>query len=198
MAAKVPSRAHPASYAELAALPEHLIGEIIDGELITSPRPASPHSFAASNLAYELIGPFQRGRGGPGGWWIFSEPELHLRKDVLVPDLAGWRHSRMAVPAAKAHFSLAPDWVCEVVSPSTVTIDRARKLRIYAREKVMNAWLIDPIAKTLEVLRLEGKRWTLLTTFARSERARAEPFEEVELRLDALWLPEVHQRARRR
>ncbi|MHB8875160.1 MAG: Uma2 family endonuclease [Myxococcaceae bacterium] len=191
-----PTRTRAPTYDDIVALPEHLVGEIIEGELVVTPRPAGPHSFAASNLGYELIGPFQRGRSGPGGWWIFSEPELHLRRDVLVPDLAGWRQSRMAVPPAGSHFSLAPDWVCEVLSPSTVAVDRTKKLRLYAREKVKHAWLLAPIAKTLEVLRLEGKRWVLVTTFARSERARAEPFEEHELRLDDLWLPELHQPAK--
>src|SRR3989442_11524607 len=135
----VPSVTAPrrrATYADLLEVPEHLVAEIIDGELITSPRPALPHALAASAMAADIGGPFGRPPGGrdvPGGWWILVEPELHLGGDVLVPDLAGWRRERVpTVPNAPA-FELAPDWVCEVISPSTPRLDRARKRSVYAR-----------------------------------------------------------------
>lgn len=181
-----------ATYEDLRALPDHLTGELIDGELFVSPRPAGPHTFAASNLGYELIGPFQRGRGGPGGWWIVDEPELHFVEDVLIPDVAGWRQERMAVFPADPYVTLAPDWVCEVLSPSTAVLDRKLKLRVYAREQVKHVWLVDPLLKSLEVLRLEQKRWVLVDTFSGAERIRCEPFDAVELDLSGLWLPEVH------
>src|SRR5437762_2790090 len=139
-----------ATYEDLLRVPRHLIAEIIDGALVTQPRPASRHALAASVLGVELGAPFHRGRGGPGGWILLDEPELHLHVDVLVPDLAGWRRERMpAVPDAPA-FELAPDWVCEVLSPSTAAIDRAEKMPIYGRERVGHLWLIDPAARTLE------------------------------------------------
>ncbi|MGQ0505964.1 MAG: Uma2 family endonuclease, partial [Myxococcaceae bacterium] len=141
MKSKGPKRKRPASYDAIAALPEHLVGELIAGELFLSPRPGSPHAFTASNLGYELMGPYSRGREGPGGWWILDEPELHLREDVLVPDLAGWRQSRMSVPPRGVGFKLTPDWVCEVLSPSTVRIDRSHKLHVYAQNKVPHVWL---------------------------------------------------------
>ncbi len=184
-----------ATYEDLERLPEHLTGELIDGELFASPRPAGPHTFAASNLGYELIGPFQRGIRGPGGWWIVHEPELHFGDDVLVPDLAGWRQERMAVYPRDAYVTLAPDWVCEVLSASTAVLDRKLKLHRYARADVRSAWLIDPQLKTLEVLRLEGGRWVILETCSHDDRVRAEPFEAVELDLSSLWLPEVHDSA---
>src|SRR5438309_11917686 len=119
-----------ATYDDLLKLPEHLVGEIIDGELIVSPRPASPHAIASSAMGADLFGPFHRSSGGgsgPGGWWILDEPELHFREDVLVPDLAGWRRERMPkVPNVPA-FELPPDWVGEIVSPSTERVDRPRK-----------------------------------------------------------------------
>ena len=179
----------PATYEDLVALPEDQLGQILDGELVASPRPAPGHSLAASILGVELAGPYSRGRGGPGGWWILDEPEIHLGNDVLVPDLAGWRQARMPYMPEEAFFSLAPDWICEVLSPSTVGIDRIRKLPIYARNGVGHAWLIDPAARTLEVFRREASGWLLAGAFAGDERVRAEPFDGIELELGALWAP---------
>jgi Uma2 family endonuclease len=178
-----------ASYEDILALPEHVIGEIIDGELIVSPRPAPKHALSATVLSGELGGPFHRGRGGPGGWWIIFEPELHLDPDVLVPDLAGWRRERMPALPQKAWFDLAPDWLCEVLSPSTAIIDRTRKLRIYARNRVSWVWFVDPAAHTVEALRLEGSAWMVALTAGGDEKVRIPPFDAIELELDALWEP---------
>lgn len=173
-------------------IPDTKVAEIIDGELIVSPRPASPHAFASSVLGADVTGPFHRSPGdpaGPGGWWILDEPELHLGEDVLVPDLAGWRHERMGTVRDEPFFTLAPDWACEVVSPSTGRIDRSRKMRIYAREHVERLWLVDPLARTLEIYRLEGGRWLVVGAHGGDDVVRAEPFEAIELRLDRWWLP---------
>ncbi|MFE8602329.1 Uma2 family endonuclease [Archangium violaceum] len=179
-----------ATYEELIALPAHVVGELLEGELVASPRPASPHSAASFALAMELGGPFQRGRGGPGGWWFFNEPELHFGKNVLVPDLAGWRHSRMPVRSDTPHFTLAPDWVCEVLSPSTARIDRTVKKRIYARHGVEYVWLVDPVLRILEVLQRHEGRWLEKGSWSGNARVRAEPFEALELELEALWFSE--------
>lgn len=176
-----------ATYEDILAAPANTVAEIVDGVLETSPRPAPPHALASSVLGIEIGGPFGRGRGGPGGWWILDEPELHLGSDVLVPDLAGWRRERMPALPAEAFFSLAPDWICEVLSPTTQRLDRVRKMRVYAREGVLNAWLLDPLARSLEVYRLEGGRWLRLSAHGGEEQVRAEPFEAVELDLMALW-----------
>jgi hypothetical protein len=177
----------PATYADLQALPEHVVGEIVAGDLHVSPRPAAPHTVAASRLGGGLSGPFDEGRGGPGGWIILYEPELHLGDDVLVPDLAGWRRERMPRPPRTAAFTLAPDWVCEVLCPSTAALDRGIKLPVYGREGVRHIWLMDPEARTLEVFRLEGARYVLLVTHTGLARVRAEPFEALELDLSFLW-----------
>ncbi len=177
----------PATYADLEALPPNVVGEIVEGEVHVSPRPSFPHTVAASQLAGELIGPFNRGRGGPGGWIILHEPELHLRADVVVPDLAGWTRERMPRPPRTAASSLAPDWVCEVLSPSTVALDRGAKLRVYAREGVRYVWWVDPEARTLEVLQLEGTHFLLLDVHTGEARVRAPPFEAIELELVVLW-----------
>jgi Uma2 family endonuclease len=134
-----------------------------------------------------LGGPFDRGRDGPGGWFVLDEPELHLGEDVLVPDVAGWRRERMPRVPRTAAFTLAPDWVCEVLSPSTMAWDRAAKLPVYAREGVRHVWLVDPEARTLEVFRLAGELYTLLVTHAGPARVRAEPFDAIELELALLW-----------
>lgn len=181
------SARRPATYGDLLAVPDHLVAEILDGELHTSPRPAPRHAVASTGLAGDLVGPFDRGRGGPGGWWILSEPEIHFDDDVVVPDLAGWRRSRLPEMPAAAYFTLAPDWVCETLSPSTERIDRGKKLAIYARAGVAHLWLVNPIAETLEAYRLEQGRWVLLVTHAGDVAARIEPFDAVELELWRLW-----------
>jgi Uma2 family endonuclease len=180
-----------ATYADIVDLPEHLVAEIVDGELYTSPRPASPHALAASAIGSTLFERFHRPPGGgevPGGWWILFEPELHFGGDVLVPDLAGWRRARMPRLANVTAFTLAPDWVCEVVSPSTGVLDRSRKMRVYARESVSHLWIVDPLTHTLEVYRLESGRWIVASTHGGDDRVSAEPFEAVELDPARWWL----------
>jgi len=184
---RVPPFDRTATYEDLLLVPEIRVAEILDGELHATPRPAPRHAVTASIVGARLVPPFQEGRGGPGGWWVLDEPELHLGQDVLVPDLGGWRKARVPLPPATAYFAQAPDWVCEVLSPSTASLDRAKKLAIYAREQVSNAWLIDPDARTLEVLRLASGRWTILATHAGAEVVRIEPFADVEMDLAALW-----------
>ena len=185
-----------ATYDDLLKVPDILVAEILDGELFASPRPASPHAQASSVLRGALD-PFARrigGLGGLGGWWILFEPELHFGADVLVPDLAGWRRERMPVLHNVAYFELAPDWVCEVVSPSTARVDRVRKVPIYARQGVGHLWLVDPLQQTLEVFRLEGRHWVLVSTHGGAEAVRAEPFEALELDMNRWWLePESEQ-----
>lgn len=176
-----------ATYEDLLKVPDHFVAEIINGELVTSPRPASPHARAASSIGGELYGPFDRGRSGPGGWVILDEPELHLLGHVLVPDLAGWRRTRMPEMPDATAFELAPDWVCEVLSPSTAAIDRADKVPIYAQAGIAHVWLADPLLKTLEVLRLVDGGYRLVTTARGDVKPRLEPFDAVELDLSALW-----------
>jgi hypothetical protein len=128
------TKPRPGLYEHLESLPEEVVGEILDGQLYGQPRPAWPHIVAASGLGYELIGPFQRGRGGPGGWWIVDAPELHFTRDaeVDVPDLAGWRRGRMLNHPPVHRIEIVPDWICEVLSPSSERKDRNIKMPIYA------------------------------------------------------------------
>lgn len=181
-----------ATYEDLLQVPDNLIAEILGGELITSPRPASAHALAAWAIGQDA-GLFARrpGGGGPGGWWILFEPELHLGPDILVPDLAGWRRERMPVLRDVPYFELAPDWVCEVLSTSTARVDRVRKKPIYAREGVSHLWLVDPIARTLEVYRLDGGRWIDVGAYGDTEVVRAEPFAAVEMDMSQWWLEEA-------
>lgn len=183
----------PSVEAAFQAAPEEMVAEILDGELYLSPRPARPQANVASNLGGLLIAPFKFGRGGPGGWVIIDEPELHLgpRPDKLVPDLAGWRRERLprAVGGdeAPAHYDLAPDWACEILSQRTRSRDKGQKMRIYAREGVRHLWHVDPLARTLEIFRLTEGEWHLVHSFTGEERVRAEPFEAIELELALVW-----------
>ena len=180
-----------ATYADIEALPENMVGQIIDGELIAMSRPASPHAVAHSTIGALLLTTFQVGQRAPGGWWIVNEPELHFGEDVLVPDIAGWRRERMPQMRRVPFFTLAPDWVCEVLSPSTASLDRKRKREIYAREGVEYVWLVDPGTRTLEVFRRQESQWVALGTYSGEARVRAEPFEALELDLGALWPPDL-------
>lgn len=182
-----------ATYEDILALPEHLVGEILDGDLFALPRPSPRHALAASGLGGVLFDNFSKPGGGepPGGWWILDEPELHLGTDILVPDIAGWRRERMASLPEKAFFELAPDWACEVLSPKTEAIDRGRKMEVYAREGVSHLWLVNPTQRTLETYRLVASKWTLLATFVGDAGVRAEPFETVALDMSRWWVPDA-------
>ena len=194
MDANVAAVAEPkrrATYDDVLAAPEHKVAEILDGELFLSPRPASPHARATSLLGSELTGAFDRESGnpaGPGGWWILDEPELHFGADVVVPDIAGWRRERMPRVPNVPWFELAPDWLCETLSPSTARIDRTRKLAIYAREGVRHVWLVDPLQRTLEVLALDGTRWFVAENHGGNDVVRAAPFAAMEIELARLWI----------
>jgi Uma2 family endonuclease len=187
-----------ATYEDVLAAPDHLVAEVIDGTLYTSPRPATPHAAATSALGEELGPPFKRGRGGPGGWLIVDEPELHLGSDIVVPDLAGWRRERLPKLPDAPFVTMSPDWVCEALSDRTAKIDRTDKMRVWAREGVGHVWLLDPRARTLEILRREGTRWLVIGTHRDEERVRAEPFDAIELDLSILWVdieaPEPQER----
>ena len=176
-----------ATYQDILDAPEHKVAEIIGGELRLSPRPAGPATQAASTLGEELGPPFKRGRGGPGGWIILDEPELHLGTDVVVPDLGGWRREHLPIIPERGQFTVAPDWVCEVLSPSTERMDRAEKLPLFASVGVRHAWLVHPRHRTLEAYRLQDGKWVTLAVYKDDDRARIEPFEAIELDLALLW-----------
>jgi Uma2 family endonuclease len=190
-------RLRRATYADLEAVPANKVAELIRGVLHVMPRPAPRHARASSSLGVEIGGPFDKGRGGPGGWWILDEPELHFPDpapvqpgdiDAIVPDLAGWQRLRMPELPETAYFELAPDWICEVLSKSTEELDRGEKMPIYAREGVAHAWLVDPIARTLEAYVLRpDRRWSDPQIHKGAARVWVPPFEAVELDLSALW-----------
>ena len=172
---------------DLDQLPEHVVGEIVGGELYTSPRPAAAHTRAASRLGGALDGPFDRGQGGPGGWIILDEPELHLGSNIVVPDLAGWRRTTMPSLPHVAHFDVAPDWICEILSPSTESFDRSIKMPIYSQSGVTHAWLIDPLAQSIEVYERTAETFHLVERHDGSVSALVRPFEAVSLDFSALW-----------
>jgi Uma2 family endonuclease len=182
------ARKKPATYEDVLAAPEHLVAEIVDDELYLSPRPASPHAIASSTLGVVLGGEFGFGGAGrSGGWVLLDEPELHSGGQIMVPDLAGWRRERMPEIPDAPFFTLAPDWLCEVVSPSTGALDRAKKTPHYARAGVGHVWLVDPAPRTLEIFRLDGGGWRLEAAYEGDTLVNAAPFDALALDLARLW-----------
>lgn len=176
-----------ATYEDVLASPPHVVAEMIDGVLHQSPRPGPLYAVAASALSEELGPPFKRGRGGPGGWMILREPEIHLGANVVVPDLGGWRRERMPEVPDAPYFTLTPDWVCEVLSPSTRALDRGSKLRVYAEHHVPHVWLVEPLDKLVEVLRLDGSSYRIVQSETGDAAVRLEPFDAIALELAVLW-----------
>ncbi len=178
-----------ATYEDLYRLPESMIGEIIHGELVATPRPSLDHSHVAMNISGELVRPFGReSGGGPGGWLILYEPEIYLKEQVLVPDFAGWRREKLSGHPKSQWAAIPPDWVCEIFSPGTALRDRTVKKVIYEEHGVGHLWLVDPIHRTIEVFRLESGSWAPAGVFGGDQQARLEPFEAIEIALGELWL----------
>lgn len=177
-------------YEQLMALPDHVTGEILNGELYTQPRPSGRHAVTEGSLGIRIGGPFHFGDGGgPGGWWIIPEPEIHFTRDklVAVPDLAGWRRERMPEIPDDHRFEVVPDWVCEILSPSTAKKDRALKLPIYAAQGVAHVWLVDPVARTLEAFALREEGWLLIATLKDDDPVHVPPFDAISFPLADLW-----------
>lgn len=177
----------PATYDDVLNAPAHVVAELIDGVLETHPRPVPKHAVAGNALGHELTGPFQKGNGGPGGWIFMVEPELHFGRDVVVPDLAAWRRERMPVVTDDAFITLAPDWVCEILSPSTEMLDRNAKRRIYAEAGVAFLWLLDPRTRSLEAFQLVAGKWLLLNTVEASDPVSIAPFDAISFPLSDLF-----------
>lgn len=176
-----------ANYADLEALPPNVVGEIIYGALYAHARPTPRHGFAMGGLHTELTNPFGRGGSGPGGWIFLVEPELHLGPHVVVPDIAGWRRERLTPFPSTAFIETPPDWLAEILSPSTQALDRTDKLTVYAEFGVGHCWYVDPLARTLEVLALTSGKWTIQATFRDDDTVAAPPFEVHSFALDVLW-----------
>ena len=193
-AAKTDSDSVRATYQDVLNAPPHKVAEIVDGKLYTHPRPAPIHAIASSGLGSRISNPFHFGDGGPGGWWIIDEPELHLSEDIVVPDIAGWRRVRMPEIPTTAYFTLVPDWVCEVLSPSTRKLDLGGKRVVYAREGVGHLWLVDPDNHSLEAFRLHETRWVLNDKLFDDAPVSLPPFEAITFSLSDLWPPHAVHR----
>lgn len=181
-----------ATYADLLRLPEDVRAEVLSGQVITSPAPLPRHSKVQRAIGRFVGGPFDDddGHGGPGGWWIFVEVDVRLGvHDIVRPDLAGWRRERLADPGALRPIDVVPDWICEVLSPSTASLDRVTKSKLYADSGVLHYWLVDADARTLEAFELIDRRWGLAGSYGDDALARVPPFQEVELPIGRLFLP---------
>ncbi len=166
--------------------------EVIGGQEFLAARPAQPHTHTASQLHTEVnyrFGGFKGGDRGPGGWFIYHEPELKLGTDTVSPDIAGWRRERLGKVTRDAAFRLSPDWVCEVLSSSTRVFDRETKMPFYAQQRVGHLWMVDPIDELLEVYALGRRGWESVGTYAGNKTVHAEPFQAVALDLSLIWPP---------
>lgn len=191
MSAMYPA-AKPATYDDLLALPEDVRAEVVDGQIVTAPSPLPEHSRAAGGLVRRIGGPFDEdhGRGGPGGWWILSEVDVQLGvHDIVRPDVVGWRRERLAEPWGVRPITVAPDWVCEILSPSNEAHERVTKAALYQRSGVPFYWLLNPLVRTLEAFKLVDEQWVRFGAYDDSDRARIAPFEEVELEVGVLFPP---------
>jgi Uma2 family endonuclease len=194
-----PAPKRRATYQDVLNAPENMTAEVLDGELHLMPRPKRRHLRTASGLGSFLFGAFDAGVNGPGGWTIIDEPELHLgpEPDILVPDLGGWREGRLADDGENddAFITVVPDWVCEILSPGTLRVDRMKKMPIYARERVPHVWLVDPREKTVEVFRIADHAYTLLGTLGGDEPLVAEPFDALGIPAAFLWASKISRPA---
>ena len=184
-----------ATYQDVLDAPPDKVAEVVDGTLYIFDRPALLHARAGSGVMSAINPPFDYGRGGPGGWWILYEPQIHLGEDIVVPDIAGWRRERMPVYPDTAYFTLAPDWVCEVLSPSTRKLDLGGKSAVYARAGVGHIWFIDPIARSLEAKVLRGGKWVAIATLHDDATVSLPPFEAISFSLGDLWSPPTVHKA---
>jgi Uma2 family endonuclease len=180
-----------ATYADLLALPPHVSAELIDGQIVVAPSPTPLHQSTVGSVYAELRTPFERGRGGPGGWWLIPDVDVAFgNNDVLRPDISGWRRERVPSFPTERPVGATPDWVCEGLSPGSAARDQGDKLSIYQRAGIAWYWIVDPLNRTLNVYRLASEGYVLHTSVADSGVARLSPFEAVELDLSSLF-PDV-------
>lgn len=181
------SKNPPATYADLEAVPPNLVAEIIDGALMTHPRPSPRHGATAFSLGGTLKGAFQNGGSGPGGWVFFVEPEIKFGSDILVPDIAGWRRERLSAYPERNFFEIAPDWICEILSASTEKRDRTVKMRIYGESGIPFMWIVDPRQQILEAFELSNGRWLKFGAWNSDDFVSAPPFDAISFSLADLW-----------
>jgi Uma2 family endonuclease len=178
----------PATFADLHKIPPTWRGEVIDGTLYAFPRPYPLHANIKGLLTAELNNAFDRGRSGPGGWRILGEPGIqHPRAPEYSPDLAGWRRERLPQLPRNKTITVVPDWVCEILSPTTGSYDQTVKRRFYAEIGVAYLWYIAPDYRSLTVSKVENGKWLELGVHGRDEKVHAEPFEAIEINLAEWW-----------
>ena len=190
MSTTKPSR-KPPTLADLDALPPGIVGEIIEGVLYTMTKPRMRHQRTGTGIGGDLRGPFDLGRGGPGGWWIVAEPGIELPNDTkeISPDVAGWRRERMPEMPGDEPIRIVPDWVCEILSKTTRRHDQLVKMPYYAKVGVTYAWVVDLDARVLTAYRLEGGAWRVIGAYSDETEARIEPFDVVPLHVADWWPP---------
>jgi len=187
----------PPTLADLDALPPGIVGEIIDGVLYTMTKPRMRHQRTGTGISADLRGPFDLGRGGPGGWWIVTEPGIELpNTPEISPDVAGWRRERMPEMPGDEPIRVVPDWVCEILSKNTRRHDQVVKMPYYAKIGVAYAWVADAEARVLVAYRLESGAWRVIGTYSNETEARIEPFDTVPVNVADWWPPVAPESSR--
>lgn len=180
-----------ATFADMATLEaEGRCIELVGGGIVDKASPSAAHADAQGALAALLRPRFHRQDGDepPGGWWILPEVDIAFGlHDVLRPDVAGWRRARVPVRPSSYPVDVSPDWVCEVLSPSTAHRDLGVKREIYHRHEVAHYWVVDVEKQILLVYRREPAGYTLVLSAGPGERVRAEPFDACSLDMDELF-----------
>lgn len=177
-----------ATFADLAALPDEVRAEIIHGAISEKAAPSAEHADSQAALAGFLRPRFHRGSGSPSGWWILTEIDVEYgAHELFRHDIAGWRRERVPQRPTGRPLRERPDWVAEILSPSNERRDLVDKFRVLQGAGVPYYWVLHPIEKVLVVHRLESPGYVVALTAGAGETVRAEPFAEVDLRVDVLF-----------
>lgn len=177
-----------ATYDDLLALPEDTRAELLAGEIVVQPSASPKHQHIQRKLGRRIGGPFDDDDDSPNGWWIIPDVDVRFTpRDVVRPDLAGWRRTRLPDPYIERPFDVVPDWICEILSTSNYRYDRGYKSDLYASHGVGHYWLLDPVARFLEAYALDSGRWVRLGAYDEHSTARIPPFDAIELPLSTLF-----------
>ncbi len=182
-----PRAARRVTIEEWLAIPEEKRAELIAGVIVYQGMPGPKHG-EAQGMTFALVGvPFGRrpaGSSRPGGWWISQEVDMELGEMGCRPDILGWRRDRQPTlpePDARGLVTAVPDWICEVLSRSTASIDQGKKRRAYHRAGVAHYWLLDPGNRTLTVLERVDRDYLVVLAAGVDEVVCAPPFDAVEM-----------------
>lgn len=181
----------PGGWEQFEGWPEEPSTEAAAPPSVPEPQMSLSRVLATSILGGLLVGPFQLGLGGPGGWLILDKPEIHFDEDVLIPDLAAWSAGRAPRPTEELYTTIIPDWVCEIDTACTEGRSFSQRMNAYARAGVRFMWLLDSDLKNIDLLTLNSQsQWALNGAYSISmghRRIRGAPFDSIEIDIATLF-----------